>query len=131
MRELLPFPEHPFRYWVEFQVEDILGTELVDVGLNERLADIMPSAPFCQGIGNLLEPLNGFGGEEGGECAGHVDGLRSDAEVFTEKVFELVYEDLSILVGEWEVVSGVEQVSWKSESWTSTDNMRVCIPGAK
>lgn len=131
MRELLPFPEHPFRYWVEPQVEDILGTELVDVGANERPANIVPSAPFCQGIGSLLESLDGFGGEEGGECAGHVDELRSDAEMFTEKVFELVYEDLSILVGEWEVVSGVEQVSWKSEGWTSTDDIRVCIPGVK
>ena len=131
MRELLAFLEYPFRYWVETQVKDILGTKLVDVGANERLANIVPSTPFCQGIGSLLESLDRFRGEEGGECAGHVDGLRRDAEMFTEQVFELVYEDLSILVGEWEVVSGVEQVSWKSEGWTSIDDIRVCIPGAK
>ena len=105
MRELLPFLEHPFRYCVEFQVESILGTKCIDAGMNERLANIVPGAPSCQGIGN-----DGFGGEERGECASHVDGLRSDAEMFT-KVFGIVYQVLNILFGEWKAVSGVEQVS--------------------
>jgi len=51
--------------------------------MNERLANIASAAPSCQGIGN-----DGFGGEERGERASHVDGLRSDAEMFT-KVFKI------------------------------------------
>lgn len=44
----------------------------------------------------------------GCECFSHVNGLGSDAEVFTEKVFEPVDEDLSIFIREWKVVDGVE-----------------------
>jgi len=91
--------------------------------MNERLANIASAAPSCQGIGN-----DGFGGEERGERASHVDGLRSDAEMFT-KVFKIRCR--TSFFGEWKAVSGVEQVSWKSEGWTSIGNVRVCIPGAK
>jgi len=49
------------------------------------------------------------------------------------RCLRIVYQELNILFGEWKAVSGVEQVSWKSEGWTSIGNVnvRVCIPAAK
>ena len=103
MRELLPFLEHPFRYCVEFQVESILGTKCIDVGTNERLVDIAPGAPSWQGIGN-----DGFGGEERGEYASHVNGLRSDAEMFTNCLPGAKHPFWRVESGQWGRASVLE-----------------------